>query len=150
MKKIFFFFIIIFSFLSCTEDVQFNDPSMQGVVNELDWKAIDYVVTVDANQRLVIEGYTQFETITLKTSSINPGTYTLGVNALNSASYKLSIDGTVENYTTENGGNGSIYIEESLATSGKITGTFKFNAKNVFGETITVTKGILYKVPAGQ
>lgn len=150
MKKIILLLIITFSFFSCTQEVEFNNPSMQGVVDELDWKALDYTVTVDANQRLVIEGHSQFETIVLKTSSINPGTYILGLNNLNTATYTLSIDGNVKTYTTENNGNGSIYIENSLANTGQITGTFKFNAINNLGETVTISKGILYKVPIGQ
>jgi hypothetical protein len=147
MKKIIFTFFIALTLLSCTQDVQFNNPAMQGLVDEMEWKAKDFSFTVDANQRLVIQGLSQFETITLKTSSINPGTYTLGTGTLNSANYTLSIDGTVNSYSTLNGGSGTVVIEESITNSGTLTGTFKFKAINGMGETLTISKGILYKVP---
>ena len=40
MKKYFLFVIVLFTFMSCQEDVRFNNPAFQGVKDNVFWRAI--------------------------------------------------------------------------------------------------------------
>lgn len=148
MKKITLFLLIIVSFVSCTDDVSFNDPSFQGVKNGENWRANDARVILNANGTMTVEAYSQFEIVTFEVSSAAVGTRTFGLNNANTASYESTINGVTDSYATGlNVGSGELFITESPSVTGKLSGTFKFRALNANGEEVGYTDGVIYSIP---
>ncbi len=153
MKKILSLFILVFVFSSCEESVTFNDPSVQGLMDNVIWRAIDFRATVNANGALKIEAYTQNQVLTLQTPSRNVGVYNLGENSARSASFTAEFDDIELLYTTgvAIGGNGQIVINDYDAAAGTVSGTFRFNAINIDenplgGEVLNFQKGVFYNI----
>lgn len=159
MKKIFSLFILVLAFTSCEEDVTFNDPAVQCLIDNTIWRAVDFQATVDVNGALKIQALTQNQVLTLRTPSKNMGVYVLGENSARSATFATDFDGVELMYTTgvNIGGDGEIVINKFDAATNTVSGTFRFNAVNVDdnplgGEVINVQKGVFYnlKVTNGQ
>ena len=101
MKRFLSLFIVAVAFSSCQEDVKFNNPGLQGLKDDVFWRSIDTRAYLDAAGRLRIEALTQYETLTLNTSSPNVGTYILGTTNLNNtATYSSNFDGVELEYAT--------------------------------------------------
>lgn len=152
MKKLALHILLLFAFVSCQEEVKFNNPSFQGLKNTIFWRAIDSKATL-SNNVLTIEAYTRNEKVTLKTNSTLLKTYILGDSNSITATYALTnADGTIT-FSTGNGfGDGQIEITEYDAVNKTVTGTFRFNADNLdnnplFGPTLNFQQGVFYKVP---
>lgn len=146
---------------SCQEDVKFSNPGFQGLKDDVFWRAVDARAYIDATGKLKIEAYTQYETVTLKTSSANVGTYALGVaNSNNSGSYSsnfndieleyatLAVPGPVADLGIFRGG--SAYVTgNGIATTGGsgsgLTVNIKTNASGVVTEVKAVSRGNGYK-----
>jgi len=137
-------------FTSCEDDVKFNTPAVQGLKDNELWKADDFTATLGVNNSLTIQATTGFETVVLKTSAVSAGTYTLGLNSTNMASYSVAAEsGVPAEYITANGvGSGEIIIipEDTNIAAGYITGTFHFNAEDSEGNVVYFQEGIFYKV----
>jgi hypothetical protein len=148
MKKVILVLIIMFSFVSCTNDVVFNDPSFQGIKNGENWRATDARVILNADGTMTVEAYSQFEIVKFTVSSANVGTRTFGVNASNVATYDITLDGIKDSYTTGvDLGSGDLKITESPVETGKLSATFRFRAVNVDGKESGFTNGVIYNVP---
>lgn len=153
MKKIVSLFILVFVFSSCEEDVTFSNPAVQGLMDNVLWRAIDFKATTDINGALKIEAYTQNQVLTLRTTSRNVGVYTLGETSNRSATFTTEFDDVELLYTTGVGvgGDGEIVINEYDAVTGSVSGTFRFNAINVDenplgGEVLNFQKGVFYNL----
>ncbi|MFA9188564.1 DUF6252 family protein [Flavobacterium sp. FBOR7N2.3] len=155
MKKLFLFLTLLFSLFSCEEDVRFNNPSFQGMKDNVFWRAVQTTATVNSGGILIIEAYTSTEIITLKTNSAATGTYFIGTNPFNTATYVYTDPTTKESVRFSSGfgvGNGEIEITEYNQVEKTISGTFKFNIENTFddplaGPTLNFQSGVFYKIP---
>lgn len=88
MKKLLSLIAATVLFTSCQEDIQTNTPAFQANFGNATWRANDARVSIGENGSMTITAYTQYETVTLKTSSSELGTYVLGTdNTSNFASY---------------------------------------------------------------
>lgn len=148
MKKLILIVTILVSFISCTDDVTFNNPSFQGFKEGEAWRANDARVILNSDGSMTVEAYSQFEIVTFEVSSANIGVRTFGVNAANVASYDVTIDGVTKSYETGvNVGSGELEITESPTVTGKLSGTFKFRAVNADGTEAGFTNGVIYSIP---
>lgn len=152
MKKILSLIVLLVALTSCEEDIKFNDPAMQGLKDNVLWRASDFTAVRGTDNSLTITATNGFEIVTLRTSSIDPGEYELGTGEANKATFTLSVDGIEESYQTgTNMGNGLITISalpnETDITRGFITGTFRFNALDDQDNNINFQNGVFYKVP---
>lgn len=148
MKKIILVLTILFTFVSCTNDVTFNNPSFQGMKNGETWRATDARVILNSNGTMTVEAYSQFEIVTFEVSSANIGTRTFGVNTANVATYDVTIDGVTDSYQTGiNVGSGELNITESPSVAGKLSATFKFRGVNADGTEAGFTNGVIYSIP---
>lgn len=101
MKRFLSLFVILIAFSSCEEDIKLNTPGFQVVRNDVLWQANDARAYVSPSGNLTVEGLTQFEQVTLGTSSTNVGKYSLGTsNQSNFAAYTLTIDETTYEFAT--------------------------------------------------
>ncbi|HNP33095.1 MAG TPA: DUF6252 family protein [Flavobacterium sp.] len=130
MKRFLPLFIIALALSSCQEDVRFNNPGFQGQKDDVFWRANDARAYVSASGKLKIEALTEYEILTLNTSSKNVGTYILGTtNTNNSATYSsnfndveleyatIAVPGPVSAVSLVNGGTG-YSSGTSVATTG--------------------------------
>jgi len=156
MRKQFLYLFLILAFVSCSDEVKFNNPAFEGQKDNVFWRAVDSKAILAANGSLSIEGYTRNEKITLSTVSKNSQTYFLGTSNANTASYVLTdASGTITFSTGFGIGEGQIVIEEYDAVNNTVTGTFKFNAENIdnnplAGPFLNFQYGRFYKVPVSS
>lgn len=156
MKKLFLIIIVLFAFLSCQEDVRFNNPSLQGMKDNVFWRAIESRATLAPDGSLLIQAYTGNETLSLKTTSTKPQTYFLGTSESKKVTYILNDPSGLITFSTGFGvGDGQIVIEEYDAVNNTVTGKFKFNAVNtdnnaIASATINFQQGVFYKVPVSK
>ena len=153
MKKIISLFLVILVFSSCTDDVRFNTKALQGIKDGVFWRSIDCKATIGVGNALTIVAVTQYETVTLKTTSTNVAIYPLGTSDSKKASYTFAIGNESWSYATGiNSGEGQIEITEFDPTNMTVTGKFRFNAKitvsnALVSDNIVFQEGIFYKVP---
>jgi hypothetical protein len=153
MRKPLLYIFVFIVFISCQDEVKFNSPSFEGQKDNVFWRAVDSKAILDANGSLSIEGYTRNEKLILKTTSTTPQTYPLGTSTSKMATYVLTdANGSITFSTGDGIGNGEIVIEEYDAVNKTVTGTFKFNAENIYnnplaGPTLNFQYGHFYKVP---
>ena len=153
MKKYMVGLVVLFSLISCQEDVRFNNPSFQGLKDNVFWRAIQSQATIEANGSLIIKAYTGNEVVTLKTTSTTVQTYPIGSSTSKTATYVLTDAAGTLTFSSGTGiGNGQIVITEYDNVNNTVSGTFKFNLANVFnnplgGTTLNFQQGVFYKVP---
>ncbi len=144
MRKIFIPIIVLFLLLSCSNDVQFNSPALQGTKNYNYWRARDIQATLLENGGLRIIGVNIDESLTLILEGSDEGSYILGSNSVNSAIF----DGNdLKTYSTSNNGDGEIILEDYDITDLTITGTFKFNSYSGDASVVNFINGVFYKIP---
>lgn len=101
MKRFLSLILIAIAVSSCQDDVKFNNPGFQGLKDDVFWRANDTRAYVSSSGNLRIEALTEYETLTLNTSSANAGTYVLGTtNTNNSATYSSDFNGNELEYAT--------------------------------------------------
>jgi hypothetical protein len=161
MKKIFSLAMIVVLFASCSQDVQFNNPSVQGLKDGYLWRAKASSATIDViNNTLTITAYSQFETLKIivlvpsrPVSVANPMIYLLGTNPGNSITFDYVLDGQTVNYISGlKVDDGQVKITEYDIVNRTVTGSFRFNATNTdvnstSPEVVNFIEGVVYKVP---
>jgi hypothetical protein len=153
MKKYFHLLMTVILFLSCTEDVKFNNPAFQGLKDNNFWRAQNYNAYTTTNGDFIIESTLGFEKITFKMPYPTQKTYMLGVDDITTATYSNALPSQSQEFMTgENSGSGQIVVTEFNAETKTISGTFKFKAVNVDKENvekpeINFTEGVFYKIP---
>lgn len=147
------FIMTLFLLSSCTEDVKFNNPAFQTLKDNVFWRAQTYRAYLDGDGKIIVEGYLGFETVKLQTASSTQRTYILGVDNTSKAFYSDGNQSEAAEFTTgTNIGNGQIVITDYNTETGTISGTFKFNARNVDESDtqnlkVNFTEGVFYKIP---
>jgi Family of unknown function (DUF6252) len=153
MRKQFLYLFLVLAFVSCSDEVKFNNPTFEGQKDNVFWRAVDSKASISTGGFLTIEASSKNEVITLKTTTANPGNYSLGASTIKMVSYvKKDANGTVTFSTGIGRGNGVIVIEEYDAVNKTVTGTFKFNAVNdntisSAGPILNFQHGHFYKIP---
>jgi len=154
MKKIISILLLVVVFTACEEDSTFNTPAMQGKLENVFWRAVDSKAVLDEDGALTITGLARLQTLVLRTSSKNKGTYVLGNSNSRYATFEQDYENTILTYQTgkDIGGDGQIVITEFDAERGTVSGNFRFNAVNdennpLGGELINFNQGVFYKVP---
>ncbi len=71
MKKILFFVALALVMSSCSDDVVFNNPSVQGLKDNVFWRALQSKAVVSNDGTIVIEALTLKENLTLHLSSVS-------------------------------------------------------------------------------
>ena len=71
MKKQLLILFLFISFISCTDEVKFNNPAFEGQKDNVFWRAVDVKASIGTGGSLTIEAYTRNEVLTLKTTSTN-------------------------------------------------------------------------------
>ncbi len=165
MKKIFLFLTVLVAFSSCEEDIKFNNPSLEVMVDDELFRAENPKVNQNLDGTITITGEYGFEILSLKIASKNPGTYKFGINNTNVAYYKYDEDGFVLEYSTIEGIDNSD-LESDLGeliiypanhpkasrVAGTISGYFNFrgktlNTNSLENPTVFFHQGHFYNLP---
>lgn len=161
MKRFLPLFLIVLSFVSCTEDVQFNTPGFQGLKDNVMWHSTDTRAYVSPTGTLKIEALSSYEKVTLNTASPNVGTYILGTtNINNSAAYSfksadvdlqyatVAIAGPVSSINLISGGlgyAGSTSVATSGGSGSGLTVNTTVNSKGTVTSAVLSSRGNGYK-----
>jgi len=153
MSRFFSIIALVLILVSCEDQVKFNNPAVQGLKDNVVWRATLFTAVQAEDGSLTIEAYQKNEILTLTTSATSVQTYPLGVDLINKATLVEKVGDAKTVFSTGiNSGNGQIVITELDAVNHTITGEFKFNALNtavdpLAGPNVNFQKGIFYKVP---
>jgi hypothetical protein len=100
MKKIIALFSIFTLFTACQKDVEFNNPALQGSLNNIFWKGSSKLVSKTASGAITIYGRGQSGDVTLNINSQNVGTYELGTTNQSNRASVLQSGNIAGDYTT--------------------------------------------------
>lgn len=143
MKKLLLLLFITSIFSSC-ETTEYNSPGFQANLEGLFYKANDSKAIKRSVSSYTIQGITENEVITLKVEESSEGVYLLGGN---SGNYALYEDSNGNQYSTIPGGSGEIIITRRHTGDRYFNGNFRFTAIRPGHDTITVDRGVFYKIP---
>jgi hypothetical protein len=152
MNKLISIALLLLVLISCEDQVKFNNSALQGLKDNVVWRATLITAEQSADGSLKIMAYQKNEILTLTTASANVQTYTLGKNLSNRVVLsQKGTDATVTFSTGIESGNGKIVITELNTVNHTITGEFNFNANNeskdpISEPSVSFQKGIFYKV----
>lgn len=145
MKKIILLIVLTAFIASCTVQED-RKPALQGTLNQNFFGALDARAIENEDGSFFIQGTTQNQNLTIYLESPQQGTYALGGNAANYATYKSENDIT---YYTNPFGEGRTVITNWDSTNQTLSGTFDFTAIIPGIDTVRVSNGIFYRVPYG-
>ena len=157
MKKFVLLLVVLFSLISCDENIKFNSPSVQGMKDNIFWRAIDSRATILPDGSLLIEAFTANEVLSLKTNSTKSQNYPLGISNSSTAIFTQTIGTEKITFKTDSGVivTGQIVITKYDDVNKTISGSFKFNAKRTDTASSPDTflwfqQGIFNKVPVSS
>ncbi|MCG2610059.1 DUF6252 family protein [Flavobacterium sp. SM15] len=145
MKKIVALLALVLAVTSCSEDIKVNSPAFQANKNNNFWQANSMTAFADANG-ITIVATVGSEIVTLHTNAATAGTYLLGLNDVNTATFESTPATGAYFETGPSIGSGVITITPNQ-TPGTITGKFEFVAQDEDGNEVNFTKGDFYKIP---
>tara|TARA_R100000935_G_scaffold27288_2_gene47438 strand:+ start:15708 stop:16526 length:819 start_codon:yes stop_codon:yes gene_type:complete len=145
MKKYLLLVCVACTLVAC-EDVEENSPAFQGNLDNVFYKSLDAQATLADDGSISIVGATSDQQITLVLSVFQGGSFMLNSGNGHQAFYE---DGSGQLYSTENGGDGVVNITGRGEEGGVeyLSGDFNFNAILPGVDTVTVDRGLLFKVP---
>jgi hypothetical protein len=153
MNRLLSIAVLLIILVSCEDQVKFNNPAVQGVKDNVVWRATLFTAVEATDGSLTIQAYQKNEILTLTTSATSVQTYPVGVDLSNTATLIEKVGDAKTVFSTgRNSGDGQIVITELDVVNHTITGEFNFNAINTAVSPLTESnvnfqKGIFYKVP---
>ncbi len=156
MNKGICFLLFLVGLTSCNEDISTNNTGvLQGVKDNVAWRATDAKATIESANTISIEAVTINETLTLNIPLPNKfveSTYDLSEANNGDVSYSIGFDGITTDYESDLDidNPGEIVVTEYDGQT--ISGTFRFNLKNTddSSEEAKIANfqyGHFYKVP---
>ena len=142
MKNLVLLLLIALSIVSC-EDNEIHEFAMQAKIGDRLYTSTEALATISENGRVVIQGSTRLETLTLRLSRLKEGNFNIGEGFPNSAIFQ-DMDGRL--YPTEPNGTGVVTISEVNETNKTLSGTFNFRSILPGIDTVYVSQGVLYNV----
>ena len=144
MKRLLPLIALFLAALSCSNDLEFNNPALQGNKNYDFWQADKIQAILLEDGGIKITGINRNETLILLISDFETQSYNLKESRINSAEFR---DNESKTFSTLNGGDGSIVIDNYDTVEMTITGSFTFNSYSSDGNLVNFSKGIFYKIP---
>lgn len=138
-------FVGVIAFSSC-DNVEDNSRVIQAQVDSLFFKSFDAVGTRSEDGSITMRGITDNEVITLHINGFQLGTYNLGGQRPNYATFEDS-EGNI--YTTNPLGEGVINLTDRCISCGVLSGDFRFTAILNGVDTTYVSKGVFFDVSFG-
>jgi hypothetical protein len=159
MKKIILLFLATLTLFGCSQEVTFNNPSVQGTKDNYFWRAQSFSATIDPlSNTITLQADSQFEIMTLKMplptlTNPCPITSVLGTGSASKATFSYPVSGQNLFYATGlTAQDGQIILSEYDPINKTISGTFRFNSHNLVNNPlgnpiVNFINGVFYKVP---
>ena len=141
IKPLIFFFLMI---LSCSNDLEFNTPSVEGTKDYGLWKAENFYAEIDNDAIKIMARNPNNELLTLAIHGLFEQSYILSNTSQSEVIFK---DSELNIFSTKNNGDGEIIVENYDDLNFTITGTYRFNAYSANGEVVNFIDGVFYNVP---
>ena len=140
--RFFQFLLVLIVFYGCSDTIEDNDQSMQGLYDDVVFRSNVASAFVNENGHLVIEA-SSTETIKLQVEAAQTGIYEISNDNNNKVTFNLNS----KSYITE-GENTGGSIEIEKITDSSVSGSFFFNARlNGTGEKLNFQKGVFFNIP---
>ena len=143
MKRLSFLIIISLIILSC-ENTETYSPALQGLIDNELYRSLDARATESEDGSFIIQGVTENETLTMKVSALEVGTYNFGGSSANYASFE---DFNGNTYFTNPDGEGRMTISNYNPEAQIVSGSFNFTAIRPGIDTLSIGNGIFFEVP---
>lgn len=143
MKKIVFLLLAFSTLISC-DDIQVNEVALQAKVNDNLYISTDARASATADGGLLIQGFTDTESLTLRISQLKKGIFEIKEGSPNYAVFE-NFEGNL--FLTKPDGVGTVTITELNEATKTLSGTFLFNAIAPGIDTIYVSQGVMYNIP---
>ena len=161
MNKGIYFLLFLIALTSCTQDISTNNTGvLQGVKDNVSWRATDARATVESASTISIEAVTINETLTLNiplpSRFVSPrnGIEPYDLSKINNGdvTYSFAIDGVTTGYESVLNIDNPGVIAITEYDGQTISGTFRFNLKNIDDSSqeakiVNFQYGNFYKVP---
>lgn len=147
---------LVFLISSCSEEIVFNNPSVQGLKDNVFWRALQSKAVLSKEGTIEIEAVTLKETLKLHFSSTQVKEIVLDNAADDFATFTSKETTPITFLSTKDGeGSGKMSITEYDELNKTISGTFKFVIRIpvAVGEKtkeLYFSQGVFYKVPVTQ
>ncbi|PNQ75104.1 hypothetical protein C1T31_02915 [Hanstruepera neustonica] len=152
MKRVTVLLLILMTVLSCSDEIKFNTPAVQGKKDGDFWRAVYYDASYNEAGRVVLIGGSGNEELKFTVPNLELGAKWLGRGSSSKAEFEDS-DGVF--YSTNRlpdpelsfyPPDGEIEITQVTATS--VSGRFWFNAFSNSGmETVNFSQGVFFDIP---
>lgn len=143
MKKIVFLLLAFSTFISC-DDTQVNEVALQAKVNDNLYISTDARASSTADGGILIQGFTDTESLTLRISKLKEGIFEIKEGSPNYAVFE-NFEGNL--FLTKPEGVGTVTITELNEATKTLSGSFLFNAIAPGIDTIYVSQGVMYNIP---
>ena len=154
MKKVFSLLMLTILFASCSQDIRFNDPALQGDVDGLVWRSTSREARI-VNGELRITAMRGFETLEITVGSIAIDTeHRFGPEGNARAVFTINAPNNTTIYDTDLEGGDGIFIISEINTSQRyITAEIVFfdaprvSGLPVYGNLFNFSRGIIHRIP---
>lgn len=145
MKIYIFLFLSFLTLISC-ENTEDSQIALQAELNDRLYESNGAIAIENEDGTFFIHGLTTNENLLLKISGPEEGSYILGGNSPNYASFE-DLSGNV--YLTNPNGEGQIIVSNWNQENETLSGTFSFRAILPGIDTLFVDNGVFYQIPYG-
>lgn len=142
MKNLLFMLLAAIALVAC-DDIETNDVALQANIDDRFYKSTDARASINDDGSVIIQGFTDVESLTLQISSLSEGNFNIAEGSPNFAVFE-DIGGSL--YTTMPNGEGVITISEVNQTNKTLSGIFNFSAMLPGIDTIFVSRGTLNNI----
>ena len=143
MKK-YLFLLLAFSTLVSCDDIEVNEVALQAKVNDRLYISTDARASSTADGGILIQGFTDEESLTLRISKLKEGKFEIGEGKPNYAVFE-DFEGNL--FLTKPDGEGTVTITEINEATKTLSGSFLFNAMLPGIDTVYVSQGVMYNIP---
>lgn len=152
MKRLIVLVLTVLITWSCSDEIKFNTPAVQGRKDGVLWRATSYDVSFNSGGRIVITGSNNIETISFTVPNIEVDSYWLGRGSSSKAEFvdsdgiRFSTNSVPDPSLSLYPADGELIINQITETT--LSGKFRFNAYSNDGlETVNFSQGVLFDVP---
>lgn len=152
MKRLLILLLTVLFVWSCSDEIKFNSPSVQGKKDGQFWRAASYDARFNDGGRIVITGIGGGETVKFTVPNLELGAKYLGRGSSSKAEFE-DLNGVLYSTNSLPDPSFQLYppdgeIDITQVTSTSVSGTFWFNAFSQSGlQTVNFSQGVLFDVP---
>jgi hypothetical protein len=158
MKNILGLFLCASILMGCEKEDSFNNPSVQGVLNDDVWRADTREININSTGELTLKALRGYETLEIKVPTVNTNDTIFFNTAGTSGRFTVDAPNSFTLYDSAEEADldlraqGYFYITEYNLARGYMSGVFGFTAPivtgfEINGDAINIRRGNFYRIP---